>query len=153
MSTTNSQESVIEVQAVVLESINFDRGFAFEVGQGQEARASLGMHLEAPEEGQMYRSTKCNVDLKDAAENIIVQIQTIFRTEFDVQGPTTPAVIDPYLSSLAMRVTYPYHRQLIASLTTQSGLPGVTIPLISDDQLEAISKESTGSTEAVVSSD
>lgn len=151
MSTTNPQESIIEVQTIVLESINFDRGFAFEVGQGREAQASLGMHLEPFEQGQLVRSTRCNVELKDARENIIVQIQTIFRTEFDVQGHSSAAGIDPYLSSLAMRVTYPYHRQLIASLTTQSGLPAMTLPLISDDQLEAISKESKGSQETVTS--
>ncbi|QHK19714.1 hypothetical protein GU243_08225 [Pseudarthrobacter psychrotolerans] len=140
MSTTNSQESIIEVQAIVLEGIKFERGFAFETGD--DGQASLGMNLEQPTETQNFRSTRCTVELKDANENVIVSIETKFRSEFDIRGDGDAKGIDSYLSSLAMRVTYPYHRQLIATLTAQSGLPGMTIPLISDAQLEAIAKES-----------
>jgi preprotein translocase subunit SecB len=149
MSTTNEQESIIEVQTIVLENINFARGFAVE--NREDIQASLGMHLEQPKEGQVFRSTRCNVELKDADENQIVLVQTIFRTEFDIQGNASAPGIDAYLSSLAMRVTYPYHRQLISTLTAQSGLPGMTIPLISEDQLDVISKESRGSREAAPS--
>lgn len=151
MSTTNPQESSIEVRTIILESIKFDRGFSFDVGEGRDAQASLGVHLETPMEGAMHRSTRCNIELRDPSDDAIVQIQTIFRTEFDVQGNAEAEGIDAYLSSLAMRVSYPYHRQLIASLTTQSGLSGMTIPLISDDQLGAIAKEAKATTESTES--
>lgn len=148
MPTTNPnpEESVIEVQSIVLEGVKFERGFDFK--PGNDGQASLGMHLEPPADGQDFRSTRCKVELKDVDDKSIALVETKFRTEFDIQGNKDAVGIHSYLSSLAMRITYPYHRQLIAALTTQSGLPGVTIPLISDEQLEAITKESAEATAA-----
>lgn len=126
--------TTVNLGSIVLASVRSERNF--DPHPDDTGNAIMTMRVEPVEGFPTARMTLCSVEFKDSNDDVLVAIESKFRAEFQLADPAEAATLDDHISGLALRVTYPYHRQIISSLVAQSGLPGVVLPLVANEDLD-----------------
>ncbi|WP_018762430.1 hypothetical protein [Arthrobacter sp. 135MFCol5.1] len=85
------------------------------------------------DEFPLLRLTKTVVELLDSDGDSAVTLKCTYKINFAISEDEQVAELDDELRIAAMRVSYPYHRQLISDMTSRLGLRPTFLPAVPDE--------------------
>lgn len=133
---TKSSAGTLNLDSIVLASIKSERNFDPQPDGTDTGNATIAMYVEPAEGFLTARITVCSVEFKDSRGGVVLSIESKFRADFRLDDQSDVGGVQDHISGLALRVTYPYHRQIISNVAAQGGLPGVVLPLVANEDLE-----------------
>lgn len=75
----------------------------------------------------------CSVKIPSSDENSM-SIESAYSVQFSSESiDFTDSSVQDLLAPMVMRISYPYHRQMVGQFVSQTGLPPLALPLVPDD--------------------
>ncbi len=128
------QLSDIQLESIALVHANFQREIEVVPGR-RNVRIEIGS--EFSDEDPWAAISRCRVTLDTLSDDEPepMTVESAYRVVFSSNiNDFDTDLVQAHLAALAMRVGYPYHRQIIGQMISQSGLPPLMLPLVPDDQ-------------------
>jgi preprotein translocase subunit SecB len=138
MSRTQAKDhrelSDIQLESITLVHANFERAHHVVPG-GRNVRIEIGSEFSTEDPSAAVSRCKVSLETKSEDEKPPMVVESAYRVVFSSETVDLEVdEIQAHLAALAMRVGYPYHRQIIGQMISQSGLPPLLLPLVPDDQ-------------------
>lgn len=127
--------SDIQLKSVTLVHVNFERNLDVVPGR-RDVRIEIGSEMSADDPAAAVSRCRVSLDANDTDEgDSPMSVESAYRVVFSSEDADfDDKDMQAHLAALAMRVGYPYHRQIIGQMISQSGLPPLLLPLVPDDQ-------------------
>lgn len=86
------------------------------------------------EEDPSSTTCVCTVEIPSADVENPMRIESSYRVQFSSDTlDFSDSSVQELLAPLTMRISYPYHRQMVGQFVSQTGLPPLALPLVPDD--------------------
>lgn len=128
--------SNVQLESITLLNSNFNREVDLSSTRG-DVTIKIGSEISV--EDPFAAISRCQVSINSAddadGDDPPLSVESAYRVVFSSDAlDFGDEDIQAHIAALAMRIGYPYHRQIIGQLISQSGLPPMLLPLVPDDQ-------------------
>ncbi|WP_160664125.1 protein-export chaperone SecB [Pseudarthrobacter sp. ATCC 49987] len=127
--------SDVQLKSVTLVHVNFERDLDVVPGR-RDVRIEIGSEMSTDDPSAAVSRCRVSLDANDDdSGESPMSVESAYRVVFSSESADLESEdMQAHLAALAMRVCYPYHRQIIGQMISQSGLPPLLLPLVPDDQ-------------------
>lgn len=96
-------------------------------------KVTLKYSVSTVDEHPLLRVTESSLEMRDDEGEMVVNIQCSFKTEFlEGKDVIDEETLVQELNSAAIKICYPYHRQMLSDLTGRMGLKSSFLPAVPD---------------------
>lgn len=124
------EELKYRITSVLLDDMSIETA-DFEIPRTKRVRFQFSG--ATADEYPLLRLTSTVVELLDSEDNAAVTLKCTYKINFAISDDATAEELDDELRIAAMRVSYPYHRQLISDMTSRLGLRPTFLPAVPDE--------------------